>query len=787
VEDIATVPEASSVIYQYDVGQFVDCAMSLDDYTKCQLLENPWMPPHKYEFPFSVHHKKTRVERRYVGRSHLEQYHWLVLSHAKQGLFCKYCPFFVPGHLGGIQKATPLRTLVTKPLTSFAKLLGKDGDLEVHSRNKYHLEAVESGKSFLKSYHNPSQNVVNQVSAQRLKQVTENRQRLRPIVETVIFLARQNIPLRGHRDDGAILDESSKVASPVINEGNFRELLRFRIQSGDTILESHLKQSSATATYVSKTVQNELIDCCGAEVVTAILTSVRGNQYYSIMFDETTDMSHTSQMSLSLRYVCKGIVREDFVQFLDVHRQHQALSESYGEISDHTDAEPSITGQALGNIVINAVKSMNLDLLNCVGIGTDGCSVMTSQVRGAVSVIQSGATNAVRCPCFNHALNLSLGKSASVQSVRNAVGIVKEVVSFFTASAKRNFVLKNTVKGQLTRMCETRWIERHDSMIQFTSDLPKIIDALNIVSKWHERDSASKARGLMSAVCDCEFILAMFCVTDVLSLTLPLSTVLQSLNMDLPSALASVQDILSILQTRRTDKSHFSAVYAAAEAMMVELEISVTTPRRVKQQQNRPNPPASSPDEYYWRALYIPLLDCIIVDMQSRFSSDTICILHELSNIIPAKVVTLNNSQVLPVAGHLLRKYGNLLSLPSSHAGELQLSAEIALWRSKWMREVEPCTLPATASDAFQACDKEMYPATSSLLQLLLTLPVSVATAERSFSTLRRLKTWLRSRMTEQRLTGLALMNIHREQSISVDAVIDRYANSKARHLDFVL
>jgi hypothetical protein len=41
--------------------------------------------------------------------------------------------------------------------------------------------------------------------------------------------------------------------------------------------------------------------------------------------------------------------------------------------------------------------------------------------------------------------------------------------------------------------------------------------------------------------------------------------------------------------------------------------------------------------------------------------------------------------------------------------------------------------------------------------------------------------------MTEQRLTGLALMNIHREQTISVDAVIDRFAIGKARNLDFVL
>jgi len=64
----------------------------------------------------------------------------------------------------------------------------------------------------------------------------------------------------------------------------------------------------------------------------------------------------------------------------------------------------------------------------------------------------------------NHALNLSLGKLSSVQSVRNAVGTVKEVIAFFNASAKRNFILKSVAGGQLQSLCETRWVERHDSL-----------------------------------------------------------------------------------------------------------------------------------------------------------------------------------------------------------------------------------------------------------------------------------------------------------------------------------
>jgi len=49
----------------------------------------------------------------------------------------------------------------------------------------------------------------------------------------------------------------------------------------------------------------------------------------------------------------------------------------------------------------------------------------------------------------NHPLNLSPDKSSSVQSVRNAVGTVKEVIAFINASGTRNFILKSGAGGQL--------------------------------------------------------------------------------------------------------------------------------------------------------------------------------------------------------------------------------------------------------------------------------------------------------------------------------------------------
>jgi hypothetical protein len=69
-------------------------------------------------------------------------------------------------------------------------------------------------------------------------------------------------------------------------------------------------------------------------------------------------------------------------------------------------------------------------------------------------------------------------------------------------------------------------------------------------------------------------------------------------------------------------------------------------------------------------------------------------------------------------------------------------------------------------------------------LKILATLSVSVATAERSFSTLRRVKSWLRASMAQERLSsGLALLNIHKTIDLNVDEIIDIFAKKKKNRI----
>lgn len=75
------------------------------------------------------------------------------------------------------------------------------------------------------------------------------------------------------------------------------------------------------------------------------------------------------------------------------------------------------------------------------------------------------------------------------------------------------------------------------------------------------------------------------------------------------------------------------------------------------------------------------------------------------------------------------------------------------------------------------------FPDVYSAFIIFLTLPVTTATSERSFSKLKIIKNYLRSALSQERLTGLALLSIEAERArkLNFDTLIDIFAEEKAR------
>ena len=81
-----------------------------------------------------------------------------------------------------------------------------------------------------------------------------------------------------------------------------------------------------------KTIQNELAAVVGDQIRKDIVSEVKVAKYYSVIADEVTDASNNEELSLVLRYLFNGEIKEVFVDFLQVER---------------------ITGKVLGESILN--------------------------------------------------------------------------------------------------------------------------------------------------------------------------------------------------------------------------------------------------------------------------------------------------------------------------------------------------------------------------------------------------------------------------------------------------
>ena len=201
---------------------------------------------------------------------------------------------------------------------------------------------------------------------------------------------------------------------------------------------------------------------------------------------------------------------------------------------------------------------------------------------------------------------------------------------------------------------------------------------------------------------------------------------------------------------------------------------------------NRANNPADEPEDFYRSSIFIPLMDDVCSNLDIRFTSHTNKALM-LNNLIPSNCCDIASTVGL---SDWLEDSFTFYSPVINKISSLQFAGEWDVWRKMWenQRKLES-VMPNDALSALEKCDRQPFPTIMQLLQICATIPVSTATPERTFSNLRRLKTWLRNQIGQDRLTGLALMALHQDK-ISTDhaqIILDRFCTQKSRRLGLVL
>ena len=256
------------------------------------------------------------------------KYPWLVYD--EEGLWCIECV---------AMRFDPLNTqtvnLVNTALKSFKKLTGKieNNDLEAHDSKQLHKKCTALAHNFVKSFSKPTLAIDVAINKENEENISKYLRGVKIIFSCLVFLCRQNIPIRGHREnkDSCKSNEDNmgnmlyfnlftQVEKILLNQ-NIRELVDFVSQySAD--LQAMIKMSQGNCKYTSKRVQEEVIKITGDLVMEKILEEVNQAECYCIVFDETTDRSNINELVITIKYVNKqGHSIERFLKFINGYEE----------------------------------------------------------------------------------------------------------------------------------------------------------------------------------------------------------------------------------------------------------------------------------------------------------------------------------------------------------------------------------------------------------------------------------------------------------------------------------
>jgi len=150
-----------------------------------------------------------------------------------------------------------------------------------------------------------------------------------------------------------------------------------------------------------------------------------------------------------------------------------------------------------------------------------------------------------------------------------------------------------------------------------------VVHALQELADSAHLETAKQAHQLLYVITCGTFVIAVVVADKLFSYTLPLCTTLQKVSCDLAECCKFVDRVMQVFTEMRADaKTTFAELFQTAQQMTDSVggdEIAV--PRTVARQTCRDNPPAAYATEYYRMSLFVPFVDFLLNELQTRFSA----------------------------------------------------------------------------------------------------------------------------------------------------------------------
>ncbi|XP_052627592.1 uncharacterized protein LOC111878220 [Lactuca sativa] len=353
-------------------------------------------------------------------------------------------------------------------------------------------------------------------------------------------------------------------------------------------------------------------------------------------------------------------------------------------------------------------------------------------------------------PCGCHSLNLVLCDMAnSCQKAKTFFGTCQTIYNVFSNSTKRWSVLLQFIDDlTLKSLSSTRWESHIESVKAIKTQFSQIRKALKKLSIESDngqvcRDADSLVNGEFSSF---EFILSLIIWYEVLYKINLVSKKLQSKEMLIDVAVKNLEGLINYFEGYRESGFDFAISEAKEIANTVKVKPEFLKKRdykRKKQFDEIPNTEREhqSSQEAFKRDYFIVIVDMTLVQLKSRFEK-----MQYFESIFGflfdgSKLVSLDDDKLKKCC---LNLESNLTSGEECDIDGIGLFIELQILQKMLPNEAYKCEGPWTSIQIMEYARRmDMFPNVLVAYRILLTVSVTVASAERSFSKLKLLKSYL--------------------------------------------
>jgi len=452
--------------------------------------------------------------------------------------------------------------------------------------------------------------------------------------------------------------------------------------------------------------------------------------------DGTQDVSGTEQQSVCLRFVDKD---------LNIHESFVGLYEPR-----------CTTGEELAAVVEDVLIRFNLPMSNLRGQTYDGAANMAGPYSGCQAVIASKQPLAVFVHCGSHSSNLVMQHTVACNpQLRDAIQWVQDLGTLYRRSLKYKKLFAEVAVSQestyqnIKPLCPTRWLCRTPAIRCVVLQYKSVLRSLEKFAQAGNADSAAKSAGLLDRFEKGSTLIMLMIALQVFTPLENLNRVLQAESATLGGMFEAAKTTVVELQSMRNIEA-FRQLFRECSQTVQKLDLEEMTPPRQRnppaRYAGRASPYHAATVEEHFRAIYFVVIDNAIEQLQSRFDKSA------------------RGARRYLALEQLLLSRGKTDDDIVSCYPELKKDAiyvQLAMFHNQYSHH----SVDQVRSNLQGMCHevRALFGQVEQLVRLLLVCPASSCTAERSFSALRRLKTWLRNNMTQTRLNSMAVCHVHQE------------------------